>query len=124
MRPMYKSDASSAKDLREMVGFVLNMRYEKIPSDIYFDGVQSFYSNFPSKRIIRLNFEEDEIFLGSDARLFFNLMKEGKLPKIYEQVLEEAAEGFGKVEVIDVKDYERARDILRFLNLLAEVEVK
>jgi hypothetical protein len=46
-----------------------------------------------------------------------------KLPVIYEQVLSEAINGFGAVSVLK-KDFEKARNLLKFLNLIAKIQVE
>jgi len=42
-----------------------------------------------------------------------------KLPLVYEPVLREAVGGFGEVSVLK-KDYQKARNLLKFLNLLED----
>lgn len=122
MKPLFKIGSSSPQHLREMVIRVINSYFGKIPQNIYFNGLLGFYSNFPSKRTIKLRFDEEAVFLGKDARVFYNMMGQ-KLPVIHEQVLSEAARGFGAVSVLE-KDYEKARNLLKFLNLLAKIQVE
>jgi hypothetical protein len=122
MKPFFRSGSCPPQDLRGMVQNVVNGYFQKIPENIYFNGLTGFYSNFPSTRTIRLRFDEEAAFLGKDARVFYNLMGQ-KLPAIYEHVLSEAASGFGTVSVSE-KDYEKARNLLKFLNLLAKVQVE
>ena len=122
MKPLFKIGSCSPQHLREMIMHVINGYFKKIPQNIYFNGLLGFYSNFPSKRMIKLHFDEEAVFLGNDARVFYNMMGQ-KLPVIYEQVLSEAARGFGAVSVLE-KDYEKARNLLRFLNLLAKIQVE
>jgi hypothetical protein len=105
-----------------MVNYVVNNYFQKIPQNTYFDGLLGFYSNFPSKRTIKLRLDKEAAFLGKDARVFYDLMGR-KLPVIYEQVLSEAASGFGAVSVLE-KDYEKARNLLKFLNILAKIQVE
>ena len=122
IKPFFTAGSCSPKKMREMVMNVLNRYFQKIPRNIYFDGLVGFYSNFPSKRTIQLRFGEERIFLGKDARVFYNLMGQ-RLPGVYEYILEEATTGFDKVLVLK-KDYEKARNVLKFLNLLAKIEVE
>jgi glycosyltransferase involved in cell wall biosynthesis len=123
MKPLFKIGSCSPQHLREMVMRVINSRFKKIPQNIYFNGLLGFYSNFPSKRTIKLHFdEEEEIFLGKDARIFYNSIGK-KLPTTCEYVLREATNGFGIVSV-EEKDYERARNMMRFLNLLTKIEIE
>jgi len=122
VKPFFRSGSCSPEKLRGMVHNVINGYYQKIPKNIYFDGLTGFYSNFPSKRTIQLSFDEKATFLGKDSRVFYNLMGQ-KLPAIYEQVLGEATSGFGAVSVRE-EDFEKARNLLRFLNLLAKVQVE
>jgi glycosyltransferase involved in cell wall biosynthesis len=122
MKPLFKIGSCSPQHLREMIMHVINGYFKKIPQNIYFNGLLGFYSNFPSKRVIKLHFDEEVVFLGKDARVFYNMMGQ-KLPVIYEQVLSEAASGFGAVSVLE-KDYEKARNLLKFLNLLAKIQVE
>jgi glycosyltransferase involved in cell wall biosynthesis len=122
IKPLFKIGSCSPQHLREMIMHVINGYFKKIPQNIYFNGLLGFYSNFPSKRVIKLHFDEEVVFLGKDARVFYNMMGQ-KLPVIYEQVLSEAASGFGAVSVLE-KDYEKARNLLKFLNLLAKIQVE
>jgi glycosyltransferase involved in cell wall biosynthesis len=122
MKPLFKIGSCSPQHLREMIMHVINDYFKKIPQNIYFNGLLGFYSNFPSKRVIKLRFDEEAVFLGKDARVFYNMMGQN-LPVIYEQVLSEAARGFGAVSVLE-KDYEKARNLLKFLNLIAKIQVE
>ena len=122
MKPLFKIGSSSPQHLREMVMRVINGYFKKIPQNIYFNGLLGFYSNFPSKRMIKLRFDEETVFFGKDGRVFYNMMGQ-KLPVIYEQVLSEAASGFGIVSVLE-KDCEKARNLLKFLNLIAKIQVE
>lgn len=122
IKPLFKIGSCSPQHLREMVIRVINSYFGKIPQNIYFNGLLGFYSNFPSKRTIKLRFDEEAVFLGKDARVFYNMMGQ-KLPVIYEQVLSEAVSGFGAVSVLE-KDYEKARNLLKFLNLLAKIQIE
>jgi glycosyltransferase involved in cell wall biosynthesis len=124
LRPLFRSHPCSAKDLREMVQYVFSRYFTKIPRNLYFKGLLGFYANFPSNRTINLQFkDEDEIFLGKDARTFFNLIEKNDLPPVYQYILEEATNGFGKI-AIKSEDCEKAKTTTKFLNLLAKVEAK
>jgi len=124
-RPLFKHKPSSPKHTQEMMKYVISSYFKRTPRNVYFEGLLGFYSNFPSNRSIELHFEEkDEIFLGKDARLFFSLMEKKRLPVICKHVLKEAALGFGNVFVNGEKDYARARDLLKFLNLYAKIQIK
>jgi glycosyltransferase involved in cell wall biosynthesis len=122
IKPFFRSGSCPPEELRGMVQHVINGYYQKIPKNIYFEGLTGFYYNFPSKRKISLSFDEEARFLGKDSRVFYNLMVQ-KLPAIYAHVLGEAASGFGAVSVRK-EDFEKARNLLRFLNLLAKVQVE
>jgi glycosyltransferase involved in cell wall biosynthesis len=121
-KPYFKLAPSQPKDLQDMVTYVVNSYFKKIPHNSYFNGLMGFYSNFPSTRIIKLHFDEEAGLLGKDARVFYNLMGQ-KLPAIYEYILDEAASGFGSVSVRQ-EDSQKARNLLRFLNLIAKVKVE
>jgi glycosyltransferase involved in cell wall biosynthesis len=122
VKPFFRSGSCPPEKLRGMVHNVITGYYQKIPKNLYFDGLTSFYSNFPSTRTIKLHFDEEATFLGKDSRVFYNLMEQ-KLPALYEEVLGEATRGFGIVSVRE-EDFEKARNLLRFLNLLAKVQVE
>lgn len=124
MKPLYRHGASSIKHLQNMVMHVIKLYYKAIPKNIYFNGIVGFYSNFPSNRVVRLNVGEEKIFLGTDTHLFYKLMEKGSLPAIYENVLEEAAQGFGKILVKNKKDYENTKNMMRFLNILTKIEIE
>jgi glycosyltransferase involved in cell wall biosynthesis len=122
IKPLFKIGSCSPQHLRKIVMHVINSYFKKIPQNIYFNGLLGFYSNFPSKRTIKLHFDEEEMFLGKDARIFYNLIGK-KLPTTCEYVLREATNGFGNVSV-EKKDYERAKNMMKFLNLLAKIELE
>jgi glycosyltransferase involved in cell wall biosynthesis len=124
LKPLFRRKPCSAEHLKEVVQYVFRRYYSEIPENSYFRGLLGFYGMYPSRRIINLKFKkDDEIFLGKDARIFFNLMQKKGLPPTYDHILEEAAKGFGKVVVASNEDYEKARNMLRFLNLLSQVGV-
>jgi hypothetical protein len=125
MRPLFKRRPISAKHLREIVRYVITNRYESIPSNLYYNGVVGFYSHFLSNRTIKLKLsKEDTVFFGKDTCLFFKLMEKKRLPAIYEFILEEAVHGFGRVIVNDKEDYEKTKNMMRFLNLLVKIETR
>jgi len=122
MKTFFRNGSSKPRELSDMVNYVLGSRFRRVPNNIYFDGLTGFYAHIPSTRIIELNFEDEEqVLLGKDARIFFNLIRSGKLPPAYSYILEEAQKGFGTV-VVRSKDYEKARTIMRFLNLHVGME--
>ena len=107
-----------------IVDRVVNKYYTKIPKNLYFEGVIGFFENFPSNRNIRICFPTDEpLFFGKDARIFFKLMNEGRLPSAYRHLLEEASNGLSKVIVENVKDQQKTKIILKMLNLPLEVRI-
>lgn len=122
MKPLFKIGSCSPQQLREIVLHVINGYFKKPPQNIYFNGLLGFYSHFPSKRVIKLRFDGEETLFGKDARVFYNMMGQ-KLPMVYEHVLNEAGSGFGAVSILE-KDYEKARNLLKFLNLLAKIQVE
>lgn len=120
-RPVYWRNRGSFGHLRAMMQNIPKLYHQ---TNSYYDAVLGFYSNYPSTRNITLNIsEEDRIFRGNDTPLFFELLEKQQLPEIYMHVLNEAAKGFGKVIVRNKDEYEKARDMMRFLNLLTNVEV-
>jgi glycosyltransferase involved in cell wall biosynthesis len=123
-RPIFRPKPCSPRHLREMIRYVFDGYYDKIPENPYSRGLLGFYTNFPSDRMISLCFDEtDQTFQGKDARIFFDLMQNKKLPPVVEHVLEEAVSGFGKVIISD-RNYEKAKDTMKFLNLLTRIEEK
>jgi glycosyltransferase involved in cell wall biosynthesis len=124
IEPLFKHKPSSPQHIRDTVLYTLNSYLKKPPDNIYFRGLVGFYSNFPSNRTIKLEFAKDvDIFLGKDARLFFNLMQKKSLPRVYEHVLEEASKGFGKVIANDEESLKKGRNVMKFLNLVSPVEI-
>jgi len=120
MKPLYKNGPCSSRHLREMIEYVLHSRFRKVPDNIYFKGLLGFYSNLLSDRSVEMHFEkEEQTFLGKDSRIFFKLMEKKKLPTVYEYILKEAIKGFGTV-VVKRRDYEKARNVMEFLNLLVK----
>lgn len=125
LKPLFQPKPCSPKRLPEMMKHVLNNYYDKIPENTYFNGLAGFYNNFPSSRTIHLHLRDnDEIFLGKDARLFFNLIERKRIPTVYEYVLEEATRGFGMVVVEDKESYRKVKNMMRFLNLLSKVKIR
>lgn len=125
LKPIYNLEPSPPKHLRDMVLYVLNSYYDKVPRNPYFEALIGFYANFPSSRTINLQFKDnEEIFQGKDARIFFNLMEKKELPPVLEYILEEAANGFGKVIVTNRENYQKAENMMRFLNLLTSITIE
>lgn len=123
LKPLFRRKPCSPKHLQEAIQYVFRRYFSEIPENPYFRGLLGFYENYPSQRTISLRFkQDDEVFLGKDARIFFNLMQKKSLPSIYEVILEEATDGFGKVIVASNGDHEKARNMMRFLSLLTHVE--
>jgi hypothetical protein len=121
-RPFFTPKPCSPHHLREMVTYTVRRYYEKVPDNIYFNGLLGFYANYPSDRTIDLQFVKDEqIFLGKDSRAFCHAMEKGSLPGVYVEILEEAAKGFGNIVVKSKEDYEKAKNSMRFLNLPVQV---
>jgi len=124
-KPLFTFKPSPSKDLRYMIRQILHCYYGKVPRNPYFNALLGFYANFPSNRTISLRFKDsEEAFQGKDARIFFNLMEKNMLPPVLECVLEEAVKGFGKIVVTNKKDYQKAEDIMQFLNLLAPIVIE
>jgi glycosyltransferase involved in cell wall biosynthesis len=123
-KPLSKHKPSSPQRIRDTLLYTLNSYLKEPPENIYFRGLIGFYSNFPSTRTTKLEFNEDaDIFLGKDARLFFNLMQKKSLPEVYEYILEEASRGFGKVITNDEESLKKGRNVMKFLNLVSPVEI-
>lgn len=124
-KPIFNVKPSPPKHLRNMILHVLHCYYGKIPKNLYFKALLGFYANFPSNRTISLQFKDsEETFQGKDARIFFNLMEKNTLPPFLNYILEEAVKGFEKVVVTNRKDYRKAEDTMRFLNLLAPIVIE
>jgi len=124
-KPIFNLKTSPPKHLRDMVRHVLDAYYSEVPKNPYFKALLGFYANFPSNRTINLQFKEsEETFQGKDARIFFNLMEKKEMPPVLRYILEEAISGFGKVNVMNTEDYQKAKDLMRFLNLLASIAIK
>lgn len=124
-KPLFKQNQCSPRKLRQTINSVLNNLFAEIPENVYFRGLLGFYDNFPSSRTIDLHLkEDDEIFLGKDARLFFTLIEKNKIPTIYVYLLEEAAKGFGNIIVKDREDCKKAENIMRFLNLFTKIRIR
>jgi glycosyltransferase involved in cell wall biosynthesis len=125
IKPLFRCKPSSPQRIRDTVLYTLNSYLKEPPDNIYFRGLMGFYSNFPSTRTIKLEFDEDaDIFLGKDARLFFNLMQKKSLPEVYEYILEEASRGFGKAIANDEENLRKGRNVMKFLNLVSPVEIR
>ncbi|MBX5328097.1 MAG: glycosyltransferase family 2 protein [Candidatus Bathyarchaeota archaeon] len=124
-KPFFTQKPSSPKCLLDMIKLVLHSYYDEIPKNPYFEALLGFYTNFPSNRTINLQFKDtEEIFQGKDARIFLNLMNKNMLPSYLNFLLTEAANGFGKVIVTNRKDYQKAVDTMRFLNLLTSIVIE
>ncbi|RSN75398.1 glycosyltransferase family 2 protein [Candidatus Methanodesulfokora washburnensis] len=127
LKPLFVYKPSPPRDLKDMILYTLGRYYKEIPKNPYFESLLGFYANFPSSRVIKLEFEgQEKIFQGKDARIFFNLIekRKDKIPSYLSYVLEEAANGFGKVIVKNREDYQKAETTMRFLNILAQVVIE
>jgi hypothetical protein len=122
IRPVYWHNRGTFDHLNATMQHLPRLYHQ---DNFYYDAVLGFYSNYPSTRIIPLAIpEEDRIFRGNDTSIFFELVEKQQLPETYMHVLNEAANGFGKVIVRNKDECEKAREMMRFLNLLTQVEIR
>ena len=127
LKPLFIRKPSPPEHIRYMIHHILHRYYDRvpIPKNLYFEALLGFYANFPSNRTISLRFKDSEkIFKGKDARIFFNLMEKNTLPFYLSYLLAEAVSGFGNVVVANRKDYRKAEDTMRFLNLIAPIVIE
>jgi len=125
IKPLSMSGPSSPRNFRAIVKYVIDRYYEEVPRNLCLEGIDGFFGNFPSNRVVKLRIPENELILyGKDARVFYNLMVRERLPSTYIFLLEEAVTGFGKVVVANREDSLKAKIILKTLNLPAEVETE
>jgi len=123
-KPLFNAKPCAPHRLREMVRHVVSRYYEKTPENRYLKNLLAFYSSFPSHRTVRFDPTRHAGFLGKDARAFFNMVNQGKLPQDYEKLLEESATGFGRIIVGDESAREKAESMVKFLNLAVKVEIQ
>jgi glycosyltransferase involved in cell wall biosynthesis len=122
-KPAFKEGGTLPKQLLKMITTVIEAYYGKVPKNVYFDALLGFYSNYPSRRKIYLEIpSEEEVFLGRDARRFYKKIEKDCLSDFYENLLKEASQGFGSVNVTNEEDYQKIRGMMRFLNLYSEVK--
>jgi glycosyltransferase involved in cell wall biosynthesis len=122
-KPRFREGHILPNQLLKMITAVIEAYYGKMPKNAYFEALLGFYSNYPSQRKIDLEIPCDEIvFIGRDARSFYRKLENGRLSDFYDNLLEEASRGFGLVNVVSKEEYQKLKDILRFLNLHSNVE--
>ncbi|MBT0159991.1 glycosyltransferase family 2 protein [Candidatus Bathyarchaeota archaeon A05DMB-2] len=123
-KSLFREGASFPKQLLEMTKTVIQAYYGEIPKNAYFNALLGFYTNYPSNRTIEIRVpSEEEIFLGRDARRFYGMIENDCLSDFYANLLEEASQGFGSVNVTNEEDYQKIKDTMRFLNLYSEVKL-
>jgi len=123
-KSMFKIGVCSPKQFLETITAVIRSYYGKIPKNAYFNALLGFYANYPSNRAIELTFpSEEKLFRGKDAKRFFKTLENNCLSDLYANLLEEATKGFGIVNVTSKEDYQKAKDIMKFLNLNCKVEL-
>ncbi|MBC7121003.1 MAG: glycosyltransferase family 2 protein [Candidatus Methanosuratus sp.] len=118
--PYFESGLSSQCDLKNMVIHTLTKYCKQMPGNVYLKSLLDFYNNLPSNRTIQLQFDENRIFLGKDSPIFFKLMNKDRLPELYRYIFEEMSIGFGRV-IVKKEDIEKAKDLLKFLNITAKI---
>lgn len=117
----WENRRSSPKEILSLLERSIISIYGEIPTNQYFQGLLGFYNNYDSKRLLDLNISEaDPIFFGKDSRRFYMLMEKSRLPQPYLDILKAGEEGFGGVRLLS-DDVEKAKTILKFLNLNTEV---
>lgn len=124
-RPFFERHPGSARHLKQAIKYTINRYYKNTPDNIYFRGVIGFFENFPSERTIGMRLSDhDPVFYGKDARIFYHLMIEKRLPSVYQYLLEEASKGFSEVIVENEESSQKAQIILKMLNLPAKVKIR
>ena len=114
-----------SRDIYSILKFVINKRIsdkelEKYP---YYTAVLNFFKNRKSKSIELYNVNSDDVFLGSDVRLFNKKMLNKKLPKIYYRLFDFMNDGFDTI-ITDDKSYNSLVNILKFMDIFEYVNIK
>ena len=115
---------SSWIDIREIILNTVGSYDNNIRQNLYLRSIIGYFTNSPSQRSIRPGpLENVRNLFGKDARIFYKLMEQRLLPRVYEDLITEAEKGFNIVYVKNRKDLYKTRLLLKFLNLPASVEV-
>jgi len=123
-KSMFRIGPCSSKQFLEAITAVIKCYYGNIPKNAYFNALLGFYANYPSNRTVELTFpSEEKLFLGKDARRFFKMIENNCLSGFYANLLEEATQGFCIVNVTREEDYQKVKDVTRFLNLNCKIEL-
>lgn len=91
----------------------------------YYQALLGFYGNYPSERIITIDFGRDIFreYSGKDARIFYRNILCDEVGNVYRQLLDEAEAGFGTIYVREEKSRQSMEKALKFLNLVARVNI-
>ncbi len=117
-----KINASSEKTPKSEVYKILKDTIT-IDNKLY-NNILSFYKNYSSKEILKIDKITDTIFEGKDIRTFAKLFYASNIPKIYDIIITRMENGFGSIEVTSKEDSEKIYSILKFLCIHPYVEIK
>jgi glycosyltransferase involved in cell wall biosynthesis len=97
-------------------------------NNVYISSILSFYMNFSSD--VCLPIPENLIrdcrcwYRGCDARKFYSdISDKGTIDPLYEYILGNTYKGFSKIQIKNPQDILQMQNVLKFLNLIASVEV-
>lgn len=99
-----------------------------ISMNTYLKAILDYYQNYPSSNEIKIPTELirncNNWYKGCDARRFYlDVISEGKMDPLYTYILKHANEGFKTININRKEDQSRMIDLLKFLNIMARVEV-
>ena len=122
-RPIYFKKESKNED--KIIKYIIKKRYkEGYEKYEFLDSLIKFYEKENNRTIYIKNISNHEkIFTGADMRKFNKMMLEGKLSKLYLNLLEEMSNGFSRI-VTTKKDYKKVITLTKFLCIYPFVTIE
>ncbi len=119
---IYKKRRS--ENIYSIIKYVINKRISDndLNKYIYYESILDFFKNYKDNEITVKGIKKEDVFLGSDVRLFNKRMLDNKLPNIYYDLFKYMKEGFSKV-ITDKKSYDNLVSIFKFLDIYEYVNI-
>ena len=112
------------KNIYNIINFIIKKRISDVSKYPYYESIINFFKNYnKNNNSIKLyDINNEDVFLGSDMRMFNKKMLSKELPSVYYTLFKEMNKGFRKV-ITDKDNLEKVKNILKFLDIYEYVDI-
>ena len=111
------------KNIYNIINFIIKKRVSDVSKYPYYESILNFFKNYNNNNSIKLyDINNEDVFLGSDMRMFNKKMLSKELPSVYYTLFKEMNKGFRKV-ITDKDNLEKVKNILKFLDIYEYVDI-